>query len=95
MWKWDTVILGKTQELACFLLDKSKQMGFMEPCPSLHRSDTQELRNRILELTQKEAKELGIGRSTLHYLRMNAKRQHCFKVYTEVRKKLESRTTVT
>ncbi len=49
--KWDTVILSKTQELARFLLDRSRQIDFIEPRPSLRRSDTQELRKRILELT--------------------------------------------
>jgi len=63
---WDTVILNKAQELARLVLSKFKQIDFIEPHPSLHRSDTQELRKRLIELTQKEAKELGIGKSTLH-----------------------------
>jgi len=71
-WKWDTVILNKTQELARFLLNKSKQIDFIEPHPSLQRSDTKKLRKKILELTQREAEELGIGKSTLHHLRKNA-----------------------
>ena len=37
-WKWDTVILNKTQELARFLQDKSRQVEFIEPRPSLQRS---------------------------------------------------------
>ena len=58
-WKWDTVILNKTQELARFLLDKSKQIDFIELHPSLQRSDTQDLRKRILELTQTDAQRAG------------------------------------
>jgi len=73
MWKWDTVILSKTQELARFLLDKSKQVDFIEPHPTLQRSDTQDLRKRILELTQRKAGELGIAKSTLHCLRKKAR----------------------
>jgi len=49
MWKWDTILLNKAQELARFLLDKSKQIDFVEPRPSLQRSDTLDLRKRILE----------------------------------------------
>jgi len=88
-WKWDTVILNKTQELARFLLDKSKQADFIEPRPTLQRSDTQDLRKRILELTQREAKELGIGKSTLHSLRVHARSERSFRVCKKVAFKLE------
>jgi len=83
-WKRDTIILNKTQELARLLLDKSKQIDFRDPCPNLQRSDTKDLRGRILESTQREAKELGIGKSTLHYLRKNAGKDGRFKVYQKV-----------
>jgi len=71
--KWNTVILNKAQKLAWFLLDKCKQIGFIKPSPSLQRCDTRDLRRRILELTQKEVKELGIGKSALHYMRKRAR----------------------
>jgi CRISPR-associated protein Cas1 len=80
-WKWDTVILNKTQKLARFLLDRSKEIGFVEPRPGLERSDSQDLRKRILELTQGEARELRIGKSALHYLRRKAKAYRPFRVY--------------
>ena len=88
-WKWDTVILNKTQELARFLLD-SKQMDFIEPYPTLQGSDTQDLRRRILELTQAEAQRLGIGKSTLHYLRKHARNERSVMIYEKVRSKLLS-----
>ena len=69
MRKWDNVILSKTQELARLLLQKSDDIEFVEPVPELKRSDSSEIRRRILELTQSEAQRLGIGKSTLHYLR--------------------------
>jgi len=87
-WKWDTVILNKAHELARFLLDKSKQIDFIEPQPTLQRSDAQDLRKRILELTQEEAKKLGIGKSTLHYLRRNAGNDRSFRMYERVACKL-------
>jgi CRISPR-associated protein Cas1 len=89
-WKWDTVILNKTQELARLLLDKSKQIDFIEPRPSLQRSDTQYLRRRILELTQSEAKELEIGKSTLHYLRKKTGSARPFRVYRKTLGRLQS-----
>lgn len=72
-WKWDTVMLSKAQELARFLYGKSEKLEFIEPNTELKRSDTIETRRRILELTQSEAKKLGIGKSTLHYLRKRAR----------------------
>ena len=82
------MILGNMQELARFLLDKSEHMDCVEPCPSLQRSDTKELRRRILDLTQRESKELGMGKSTLHYLRRKAMNDRRFKVYHKVTKRL-------
>ena len=35
MWKWDTIMLKKTQELACFLLAKSYSVHFLEPIPRM------------------------------------------------------------
>jgi len=87
-WKWDTIILDKTQELAGLLLDKSKEIDFIEPRPTLQRTDTQDLRNRILALTQVEARKLGIGKSTLHHLRRNARGDRSFVVYENVHQKL-------
>jgi CRISPR-associated protein Cas1 len=89
-WKWDTAILNKTQELGRFLIGKSKQIDFTEPRPGLQRSDTQDFRRRILELTQREAQELGIGKSTLHYLRGNARNGRPFKIYGKIACKLET-----
>ena len=86
--KWDTVILNKTQELGPLLLGKPKQIDFIEPRPNLQRSDTQGLRERILKLTQVEARKLGIGKSTLHCLRRNARGDRSFVVYENVHQKL-------
>ncbi len=46
------------------------------------------MRKRILELSQKEARALGINKSTLHYLRNRARGDRPFKVYGKVYEKL-------
>lgn len=86
--KWDTVILRKTQELARYLTGKKKEMNFTEPSPNIKRTDSLELRGRILQLSQSAAKALGIGRSTLHYLRKHARSDKPFKIYSKVAIKL-------
>jgi len=87
-WKWDTVILKKTEELGRFLLGKSESVDFNEPNPKIVRSDSLEMRKRILKLTQKQAKELGISKGTLSYLRKNPKENKSFRVYEKVAARL-------
>lgn len=78
----------ESNELAQFLLGKSNSVDFVEPAPTLERSDSLGIRKRILELTQIEAQELGIGKSTLHYLRKNAGRERSFRIYKATDRKL-------
>jgi len=87
-WKWDTVIQKKTEELGRFLLGKTESLNFNEPIPQIIRSDSLEMRKRILELTQKQAQDLGISKSTLNYLRKNAKENKSFRVYENVAARL-------
>jgi len=87
-WKWDTIILNKTQELARSLLGKSRSLDFTEPAPSLVRTDSRELRKRIFDLPAKKARKLGISKSTFHYLHRHARNERPFKVYEKVANRL-------
>ena len=87
-WKWDTVILCKTQELTRSLLRESDSVEFANPAPCPRRSDSLALRQRILELSAEEARKIGIGKSTLHYLRKNVQDGQSFKTYRKVLQKL-------
>ena len=89
MLRWDTVIEQKVMELGRYLIGRSASLDFSEPCPRLTRTDNRELRQRILSLSQSEARELGIGRSTLHYLRRNAGSHRSFRVYRKVQKRIQ------
>jgi CRISPR-associated protein Cas1 len=86
--KWDTVIEQKTLELSWFLIGKSNTLSFTEPIAELDRSDSRDLREAILRMNQTDAKKLGIGKSTLHYLRRNAHSDRSFKVSAKVRCRL-------
>jgi CRISPR-associated protein Cas1 len=89
--KWDTVIQKKTSELAEYFKSKCPTLDFSEPSPVLDRTDNQVLRESILSLTESEAKRRGIGKSTLHYLRKNARDDRSFTVNSVVRKRLEQK----
>jgi len=80
--------LNKTQDLACFLLGNWGPLDFIEPAPSLVRSDSREPRDRILSLSASEARRLGISKSTLHYLKKHARDRKPFKIYQKVSEKL-------
>jgi CRISPR-associated protein Cas1 len=82
--KWDTVIEQKTVELGHYLIGRSTGLDLSEPSPGLSRIDNREVRKRILSLTQQEARRLGIGKSTLHYLQRNAKAVKPLRIYGKV-----------
>jgi hypothetical protein len=86
--KWDTVIGQKTMELARYLTGKSKILDLSELKPELDRTDSLELRKLVLTLSQSEARKVGIGKSTLHYLRQNAVMDRPFRIYQKVAERL-------
>ena len=86
--KWDTVIEQKANELGRFLVGRTDTLDFSAPSPTLRQTDDRELRRRILSLDQSGAGKLGIGKSTLHYLRTNAASGRSVRVYQKVLKRL-------
>jgi CRISPR-associated protein Cas1 len=92
--KWDTVIEQKTVELARYLVGRSTGLDFSEPSPKLMRTDDRDLRRRILSLSQSEARRLGIGKSTLHYLRKNARKRPSFKMHHKVRNRVNAKSVL-
>jgi CRISPR-associated protein Cas1 len=86
--KWDTIIQEKTIELARYLSDRSSKPDFSGPTVSLQRADSQEMRRKILSLTQAEAEKRGIRKSTLHYLRLHAKHHGSFAIRRKISEKL-------
>jgi CRISPR-associated protein Cas1 len=88
--RWDTVIEQKAMEFGRFLAGRLSKLNFSEPSPSLSRTNDADLRRRILSLSQSEAKRLGIGRSTLHYLRKRARANYRLETYARIRNRFES-----
>lgn len=88
--KWDTVIQQKTNELGRFLIGQQLSLDFADPVPKLGRRDSRELRAKILELTASQAEQLGIGKSTLHYLRRSARTEKLFRPHSRTYQRLSS-----
>jgi CRISPR-associated protein Cas1 len=89
--KWDRVIEQKTVELGHYIVGRISELKFADPSPQLLRIDNRELRKRILGLSQSEARNLGIGKSTLHYLRERAVAKRDFNLHRSTKDKLLDR----
>jgi len=87
---WDTLILRKCQELAHYLLGKTTRFDLVNPKLTFEREDTQALRKKILSLSGVQASKLGLNKSTLHYLRKQARDRKPFRIYEPVLAKLSS-----
>ena len=86
--KWATIIEMKAVELGRYLAGRSNEINFSQPYLELKRTDSLERRRRILSLSQADARKLGIGKGTLHYLRRSARDESHFEIYHKVAAKL-------
>jgi len=91
--RWDTIIEQKALELGQYLLLRSKRLDFSEPSPDLWWTDDDQIRRQILSFSQSEARKLGIGKSTLHYLRRKAILGRPLRVCGKVRLRIDPKTT--
>jgi CRISPR-associated protein Cas1 len=87
--RWHTVVREKTNELASYLKGQTHSLDFTEPTAILERTDNREVREAILALTQADAKRLGIGKSSLHYLRTSARNGSSFLIRASTAKRLD------
>jgi len=75
-------------ELARHMRNKSYELKFGEPTPSFGRTETRELRAKILSLSQSDASKIGIEKSTLHYIKTRARQARHFRSYQKTYAKL-------
>lgn len=77
-------------ELARYLLGKTTRFDLVNPKLTLEGEDTQALRKMILSLSGAQARKLGLNKSTLHYLRKQARDRKAFRIYEPVLAKLSN-----
>ncbi|MCA9827522.1 MAG: hypothetical protein KC444_03900 [Nitrosopumilus sp.] len=66
------IILQDTlQQFANFIVDKKKELEFAIPKIHPSNKNTTLLSNKILGITPHQRKQMGISKSTLHYLKNN------------------------
>jgi len=86
--RWDTVIEQKAVELGRYLVGRTTRVDFSEPLLVLDGGNDSRIRKRVSGLSQRDAEKLGIGRSTLHYLRRRTVTQYSFRTYAKVSRRL-------
>jgi CRISPR-associated protein Cas1 len=86
---WHYVMLLKARELAHYLFGKKKMPDFVAPAYTVDRQDSDEIRQKILDISYTEWKEMGFSKGTLHYMKQNAKSGNPFTLNEHVRERLE------
>jgi len=70
-YSYQVMLQDNLQQLSNFLVDKKEEFDFVIPKMKLNKNDNVELRERILNMTSNERKELGINKSTLWNIQKN------------------------
>ena len=85
-WSWRYIITEKATELSHFLQGKKKQINFSTPEATINRTDSEEIRKKILAISYAEWERKGYSRGTLHYMKTNAKKNETFKLNKHTKK---------
>ena len=88
--QWDKIIQLKANELSNYLTGKNRGIIFSEPFQTLERINSQDLREKILNLSYKEWKEMGFSKGTLHYMKQNAKGNKPFTLNSHVLERINT-----
>ena len=72
------------QQLANFIIDKKEEFDFVIPKMNLSRNDNLELRDKILNMTLEEQKQLRFNKSTLWYIKKNLSDGKSSKIYEKI-----------
>ncbi|SDW67412.1 CRISP-associated protein Cas1 [Methanohalophilus halophilus] len=74
---------------AFYLTGRRKNLEFVKPVYKFERDDSEELRQKILDMSYSEWKKMGFSKGTLHYMKQNAKSGKPFSLNAHVRERLE------
>lgn len=68
---YQNVLSDYVQNLANYIQDKQKELRFNVPVIQIKRNDDPDMRDKILNMTPNQRKELGINKSTLWQIQKN------------------------
>ncbi len=79
----------ETRELAFYLTGRRKNLEFINPVYKVERDDSEDFRQKVIDISYSEWKNMGFSKRTLHYIKQNAKSGKCFSLNCHVRGRLE------
>ncbi|MDH3395138.1 MAG: hypothetical protein OER82_03295 [Nitrosopumilus sp.] len=88
-YSFQIILQDNLQQLANFIVDKKKEFDFVISKIKLSRKNDLELREKILNMTPDERKELGINKSTLWYMKKNLVDGKNSKIYEKILLKIQ------
>ena len=83
-YSYQVILQDNLQQLSNFIVDKKKEFDFVIPKIRLNRNDNLELREKILNMTPSERKQLGINKSTLWYIKKNLSEGKMPEIYKKI-----------
>jgi len=75
--------------MGILFLNKKKEFEFIIPQLKLYRNDNLELREKVLNMTPYERKQLGINKSTLWHIKKNLSKGKTPKIYEKILLKIQ------
>ncbi len=88
-YSYQIILQDNLQQLANFIVDKKKEFDFVIPKIRIERNDNLELREKILNMTPDERKNLGINKSTLWHIKKNLSEGKTLKIYQKILLKIQ------
>ena len=88
-YSYQVILQDNLQQLSNFILEKKKEFDFVIPKINLNRNDNLELREKILNMSSDERKQLGINKSTLWYIQKNLSEEKTPKIYEKILVKIK------
>ena len=88
-YSYQIILQDNLQQLSNFIAEKKKEFDFIIPKMKLSRNDDMELREKILNMTSEERKQLGINKSTLWYIKKNLSEGRTPKIYEKILLKIQ------
>jgi len=83
-YSYHVILQNNLQQLSNFIIDNKKEFDFVIPKIKIERNDSIELREKLLNMTNQERKELGINKSTLWYIQKNRSEGKTSKIYEKI-----------
>ena len=91
-YSYQNILYENVRLLANYIIGKSSKLQFNVPEFKIKREDNTDIRSKVLSLTPKDRKKLGINKSTLWYMQKHVREGKRIKVYNKVMSKINAKS---